>query len=112
MRAMQNDRIVETTVVDLMEMKSRVIDVADVLKTLSHPDRLFVLCQLVDGEQGAGQLQSNSNLSQSAFSQHLSVLKKAGLVEIRKEAQHVYYSLKDQRVAGLISQLHSLYCHG
>ncbi|MCG9788791.1 ArsR/SmtB family transcription factor [Vibrio barjaei] len=111
MRAMQNDQIVETTVMDLMQMKSRVIDVADVLKTLSHPDRLFVLCQLVDGEQGAGQLQSNSNLSQSAFSQHLTVLKKAGLVDIRKESQHVYYSLKDERVVSLISQLHNLYCH-
>ncbi|MGR5219141.1 ArsR/SmtB family transcription factor [Vibrio parahaemolyticus] len=92
-------------------MKSRAADVADVLKTLSHPDRLFVLCQLVDGEQGAGQLQSNSNLSQSAFSQHLTVLKRAGLVSVRKESQHVYYSLKDDRVVGLIQQLHSLYCH-
>ncbi|SEG01828.1 ArsR/SmtB family transcription factor [Vibrio hangzhouensis] len=96
---------------DLVQMKSRAADVADVLKTLSHPDRLFVLCQLVDGEQGAGQLQSNSNLSQSAFSQHLTVLKRADLVSVRKESQHVYYSLKDDRVVGLIQQLHSLYCH-
>ncbi|MBY6198041.1 ArsR/SmtB family transcription factor [Vibrio hangzhouensis] len=96
---------------DLVQMKSRAVDVADVLKTLSHPDRLFVLCQLVDGEQGAGQLQSNSNLSQSAFSQHLTVLKRADLVSVRKESQHVYYSLKDDRVVGLIQQLHSLYCH-
>lgn len=95
---------------DLQYMKDRVIDVADVLKTLSHPDRLFVLCQLVDGEQGAGQLQANSDLSQSAFSQHLSVLKKAGLVEVRKESQHVFYSLKDERIASLIEHLHRLYC--
>ncbi|MCW8346037.1 metalloregulator ArsR/SmtB family transcription factor [Vibrio sp. ZSDZ65] len=92
-------------------MKDRVTDVAEVLKTLSHPDRLFVLCQLVDGEQGAGQLQANSNLSQSAFSQHLTVLKKADLVSSRKESQHVYYALKDERVVGLIKQLHTLYCH-
>ncbi|MCL9776305.1 ArsR/SmtB family transcription factor [Vibrio methylphosphonaticus] len=97
--------------VDLLHMKERVTDVAEVLKTLSHPDRLFVLCQLVDGEQGAGQLQANSNLSQSAFSQHLTVLKKADLVSSRKESQHVYYALKDERVAGLIKQLHTLYCH-
>lgn len=92
-------------------MKDRVTDVAEVLKTLSHPDRLFVLCQLVDGEQGAGQLQANSNLSQSAFSQHLTVLKKADLVSSRKESQHVYYALKDERVVRLINQLHTLYCH-
>ncbi|MGR5094409.1 ArsR/SmtB family transcription factor [Vibrio maritimus] len=92
-------------------MKAKVVDVADVLKTLAHPDRLFVLCQLVEGEMGAGQLQENSDLSQSAFSQHLTVLKKAELVSVRKESQHVYYSLKDERVIGLIQQLHSLYCH-
>ncbi|WP_234497847.1 ArsR/SmtB family transcription factor [Vibrio maritimus] len=92
-------------------MKAKVVDVADVLKTLAHPDRLFVLCQLVEGEMGAGQLQENSDLSQSAFSQHLTVLKKAKLVSVRKESQHVYYSLKDERVIGLIQQLHSLYCH-
>ncbi|GAL18257.1 transcriptional regulator ArsR family [Vibrio maritimus] len=79
-------------------MKAKVVDVADVLKTLAHPDRLFVLCQLVEGEMGAGQLQENSDLSQSAFSQHLTVLKKAELVSVRKESQHVYYSLKDERV--------------
>ncbi len=96
---------------NLLQMRDRAVDVSEVLKTLSHPDRLFVLCQLVDGEQGAGQLQANSNLSQSAFSQHLSVLKKAELVSCRKESQHVYYALKDDRVVGLIQQLHSLYCY-
>ncbi len=96
---------------NLPQMKAKVVDVADVLKTLAHPDRLFVLCQLVEGEMGAGQLQENSDLSQSAFSQHLTVLKKAELVSVRKESQHVYYSLKDERVIGLIQQLHSLYCH-
>ncbi len=96
---------------DLLQMKERAVDVAEVLKTLAHPDRLFVLCQLVEGEQGAGQLQANSNLSQSAFSQHLSVLKKADLVSSRKESLHVYYALKDERVVGLIQQLHNLYCH-
>ncbi len=96
---------------NLPQMKAKVVDVADVLKTLAHPDRLFVLCQLVEGEMGAGQLQENSDLSQSAFSQHLTVLKKAKLVSVRKESQHVYYSLKDERVIGLIQQLHSLYCH-
>lgn len=95
---------------NLLQMKAKVVDVADVLKTLAHPDRLFVLCQLVEGEMGAGQLQENSDLSQSAFSQHLTVLKKAELVSVRKESQHVYYSLKDERVIGLIQQLHSLYC--
>ncbi|MFA0084733.1 metalloregulator ArsR/SmtB family transcription factor [Vibrio sp. 10N.222.51.C12] len=96
---------------NLADMKPKVDAVAETLKILSHPSRLFVLCQLVGGEQGAGELQANSDLSQSAFSQHLTVLKKADLVKVRKESQHVYYSLKDERIKALIEQLHRLYCH-
>ncbi|GAL31106.1 transcriptional regulator ArsR family [Vibrio variabilis] len=60
-------------------MKAKVVDVADVLKTLAHPDRLFVLCQLVEGEMGAGQLQENSDLSQSAFFSTPNCLEKGGV---------------------------------
>lgn len=90
-------------------MKERASDVSEVLKVMSHPERLFVLCQLSEGEVGVGQLQSSSNLSQSAFSQHLSVLRRARLVTIRKESQHVYYSLKDKRIIDLVKHIHSIY---
>lgn len=60
----------------LQQMKTSSVEVAEILRVMSHPERLLVLCQLVDGEIGAGQLQSSSTLSQSAFSQHLTVLRK------------------------------------
>ncbi|WP_369434360.1 ArsR/SmtB family transcription factor [Psychromonas sp. MME1] len=70
----------------------------------------MVLCQLVDGEVGAGQLQEGSTLSQSAFSQHLMVLKKHGLVKVRKESQSVFYSLADPRVKELFSSFYTIFC--
>ncbi|TEW54672.1 transcriptional regulator [Psychromonas sp. RZ22] len=94
----------------LEDMQERTTEVAELLKTMAHPERLMVLCQLVDGEQGFGQLQENSTLSQSAFSQQLSVLKKHNLVTVRKESQAVFYSLADKRIEALITSFHRIFC--
>ncbi len=83
---------------------------AEILKTMAHPDRLLVLCQLTEGEVGAGALQEMSTLSQSAFSQHLSVLRKHGLVKTRKDAQQVFYSLDDPRIQTLLEAMHATFC--
>ncbi|TEW47263.1 ArsR/SmtB family transcription factor [Psychromonas algicola] len=95
---------------ELNKMRETATEVAEILKTMAHSERLMVLCQLVDGEVGAGQLQENSTLSQSAFSQHLSVLKKNNLVRIRKESQSVFYSLADKRIESLIASFYTIFC--
>ena len=95
---------------EINEIKSRAGEVSELLKTMAHPERLLVLCQLVEGEVGAGQLQENSTLSQSAFSQHLSVLRNNNLVTVRKESQAVFYTLADPRIAALIGGLHTIFC--
>lgn len=95
---------------ELEQLKERASEVSDILKTMAHPERLMVLCQLIDGEVGVGQLQENTTLSQSAFSQQLSVLKKHNLVKVRKESQQVFYSLADERIKALIASFHSIFC--
>ncbi|CCN68645.1 ArsR/SmtB family transcription factor [Vibrio nigripulchritudo] len=95
---------------NLERMKDNALEVAEILRILSHPERLLVLCQLMEGELGAGQLQNSSTLSQSAFSQHLTVLRKHNLVKVRKESQQVFYSLADERIAALIHNLHKVFC--
>lgn len=92
------------------DMQKNAREAAAILKTMAHPDRLLVLCQLTEGEVGAGALQEMSTLSQSAFSQHLSVLRKQGLVTTRKDAQQVFYSLNDPRIQKLLETLHSTFC--
>ncbi|WP_376712212.1 ArsR/SmtB family transcription factor [Vibrio ruber] len=77
---------------------------------MAHPERLMVLCQLIQGEVGVGQLQRNSTLSQSALSQHLTVLRKHHLVACRKSSQQVFYSLADSRSAQIIVNLQMLFC--
>ena len=80
------------------------------LKSLASKPRLMVLCQLVDGEHTAGELWENSDLSQSALSQHLAKLREEDLVQTRKESQTVYYRLKSDHAAKIIKTLHSIYC--
>ena len=95
---------------DIEQMKQNAQMATDFLKTMAHPDRLLVLCKLVDGEMNAGILQEKSALSQSAFSQHLRVLREHGMVETRKDAQQVFYSLADIRVKRLLETMQATFC--
>lgn len=96
--------------VDIAKIQRQAPEVSELLKVMAHPERLIVLCQLTQGEVGVGQLQQGSLLSQSAFSQHLMLLRKQGLIQARKEAQQVFYSLTDVRVTQLIQSLHRIFC--
>lgn len=91
-------------------MQANAREAAALLKTMSHPDRLMVLCQLTEGEVCVGELLKNSQLSQSAFSQHLSVLRNNQLIQARKDSQQVFYSLADPRIKILIGTMHQLFC--
>ncbi|QIA66216.1 metalloregulator ArsR/SmtB family transcription factor [Vibrio astriarenae] len=100
----------QATAIDLNEMRDKVNEAADMLKVMAHPDRLLVLCQLTQGEVCVADLQKSSSLSQSAFSQHLTVLRNHQLVKVRKSSQQVFYSLADPRVEALISSFHGVFC--
>lgn len=101
----------DATSINIEQMKTNAIEVSELLKTLAHPERLMVLCQLINGEVGVGQLQQSSTLSQSAFSQHLTVMRKHGIIQARKESQQVFYSLSDSRIAQLIQSLQTVFCN-
>ncbi|WP_028024703.1 ArsR/SmtB family transcription factor [Enterovibrio calviensis] len=92
------------------ELIDQATDAAKVLRILSHPERLLVLCQLREGERNVSALLQNSALSQSAFSQHLTVLRQAGLVATRKESQSVYYRIGDAKVENLINAIQGAWC--
>jgi DNA-binding transcriptional ArsR family regulator len=92
------------------ELSDRAEAAAQFLKTLAHEARLTVLCDLLEGERSAGELQERSGLSQSALSQHLAKLREEGLVTTRREAQHIYYRLADERAETLLGALAEIYC--
>lgn len=83
---------------------------ADLLRALSNPGRLTILCLLAAGEKSVGELEAGVGLSQSALSQHLAVLRRKGLVKTRKVRQNVYYTLADNRAMRVIDTLAEMFC--
>lgn len=84
----------------------------ELLKKMSNPKRLMILCLLVDGERTVSELSEfiGGALSQSALSQHLAALREAELVTTRREAQNIYYRLEGDRVPRVLAALKSIYC--
>jgi DNA-binding transcriptional ArsR family regulator len=66
-------------------------EAAGMLKTMGHPIRLRIVEVLEDGEQTVNSIVKAVNASQSATSQHLSVMKMKGILGSRRDATCVYY---------------------
>ncbi|HVV77786.1 MAG TPA: metalloregulator ArsR/SmtB family transcription factor [Mycobacteriales bacterium] len=66
---------------------------------LAEPARREILDLLRDGERSVGELVADLRLSQPGVSKHLRVLRDAGLVEARVEAQRRVYSLRPEPLA-------------
>jgi len=75
------------------ETKARLIAV------LANPKRLHILDSLSDRERTVSELAEELGLAQATTSQHLAVMRKAGVVETRKEGNFVFYRLADPRIA-------------
>jgi DNA-binding transcriptional ArsR family regulator len=80
------------------------------LKAMSNEHRLMILCQLLHEEKSVGELERLIGLSQSALSQHLARLRRDNLVQTRRQAQTIYYSLSGAEAAAVINTLYTLYC--
>lgn len=78
---------------------------ARVLKAMANAKRLHILCLLAESELSVTQLNQRLELSQSALSQHLAILRQQALVTTRRESQTIYYSLSSQTVKAVIQAL-------
>ncbi|HEY8575727.1 MAG TPA: metalloregulator ArsR/SmtB family transcription factor [Devosia sp.] len=76
-----------------------------VFAALSHPVRRRVVTILLDGEKTAGSLAVQFDLSRSAVSEHLGILRQAGLVVEKKSGRERFYSLNAQPLVELRSWL-------
>lgn len=81
-----------------------------VLKAMASHNRLLLLCELVSGERSVGELAQSLDLAQSTVSQHLSLLRRDGVVSGRREAQTIHYSISDPRVQALMTTLFEQFC--
>ena len=85
---------------------------AQLLKALANEQRLMILCNLLEGPLLVGELNERLDLSQSALSQHLAVLRELKVVVTTSEAQNVRYSLPEGVVTQIIAVLYKEFCEG
>jgi ArsR family transcriptional regulator, virulence genes transcriptional regulator len=95
---------------ELALFKLNSLKASSLLKKLSHPDRLLILCHLSMGELSAGELAKKSELGLSAFSQHLGILRNANLIQSRRVAQTIFYSIKDDSTLLILNTLKQIFC--
>ena len=75
---------------------------ADFFKTLAHPARIRVLELLADGERSVSELIPEVGLEASHLSQQLGILRRANVLQSRKEGSTVLYSVTDLRIFDLL----------
>ncbi len=88
----------------------QVEDLAYLLKSISHPIRLKILCLLQGGELSVGAIREGVETSGANISQHLNIMRNQGIVESRKDANFVYNRIADQRVIELMKTMQLLFC--
>lgn len=82
-------------------MPLRVVNkaLADMLGILSHPMRIRIVEELREGERDVNSLQTSLAISHSNVSQHLALLRAQRIVAERREGRHVFYHLRQPRLA-------------
>ena len=83
---------------------------SDIFAALAHPTRRQILQDLKDGELAAGEIASRFSSTGPTISRHLSVLRQAGLVAERRDANRILYSLVSDRLALQVGDFLSTVC--
>jgi DNA-binding transcriptional ArsR family regulator len=89
----------------LSDLQDRAAEVAGLLKTLSHPVRLLVVCELTKGERSVSALEAATGAAQPTLSRDLARLRREGLVKARRESKSVHYRLSDARAGRMVEAL-------
>ena len=76
---------------------------------MSNDRRLRILMLLRSREMAVGEIAKQVNLSQSALSQHLAILRSDGLVNTRRQAQSIFYSLASDKALSLLESVEQLF---
>jgi DNA-binding transcriptional ArsR family regulator len=94
----------------LAAVQEHATEAAAFLKALANDQRLLVLCSLLQGPLSVGEINELVPLSQSALSQHLGVLREAGLVSTNRQAQTIYYALAKGPALQVMEILYRAFC--
>ena len=83
---------------------------ADVLKAIAHPTRLKILCTLNLAELQVQTLLEKTGTTQSNISQHLALMKERKILTTRRDANRIFYRIRDPQLVELIMLMREIYC--
>lgn len=96
--------------IDLVKLHSAAGEACKLLKVLSNPDRLLLLCQMTQGEFPVSELEALTGIRQPTLSQQLTVLREEQLVTARREGKQIFYSIASPAAMSVLQLLYQLYC--
>ena len=100
----------ENATLDLEKMHIAAEKACRLMKVLSNPDRLMLLCQLSQGEKRVGELEEILGIVQPTLSQQLTVLRDEALVSTRRDGKNIYYQLDSPQALAVMTVLFDQFC--
>ncbi len=98
------------TVMDIDVLRQSADGASRLMKALSNPDRLLLLCQLAQGEKRVGELEAIVGILQPTLSQQLGVLRDEGLVSTRRDGKNIYYRIDSPQALAVLNVLYTQFC--
>ena len=92
------------------KMKTQCLEVSALMKALSHPQRLMLMCYMAKSEKNVSELLELCDISQSQLSQFLNRMQREKLLKVRKEGNFVFYSISDKKILKLIQTMQKIFC--
>lgn len=77
-------------------------EVSNLYKTIGGLHRLHIISLLIGGEKNVGEINKIVKVSQPSLSQNLGILKRAGILETRRDQRSIYYFIKNPHVIRLL----------
>jgi ArsR family transcriptional regulator len=90
--------------------KEQINAMSKLLKSMSHPIRLKILCLLQDKELSVGDIREEVKTTNANVSQHLNILRSQGIIDYRKDANFIYNRINDPRIIELMGKMKQLFC--
>lgn len=96
--------------IDLVALQGAAGEASKLLKVLSNPDRLLLLCQMTQGEFSVSELEAVTGIRQPTLSQQLTVLREERLVASRRDGKQIFYTISSAEAMAVLQVLYQLYC--
>ena len=98
------------TTLPLDQLQASAAQAAALLKALSNPTRLLLLCQIGQGEYCVGELETLTGIRQPTLSQQLTILRAEALVSTRREGKQIFYRVASTQALAVMHVLYEQFC--